>query len=171
MPFVILCMIFQEKCFSYYILLTDQVSFFLSLPLEILGNMCIAILPPGCDVINIGIKLMYLIKSFFNMIKKSRQKYLTIINLNPLSVNPTEWSNTLKQFVAKLPTNCLSVSGHFVNLALKGLKSHWKSRKTLFSRSFIYCYLTKWKQHRIWKQTCVFFLLLSQHINSYCFTS
>ena len=79
--FVILCMIFQEKCFSYYILLTDQVSFFLSLPLEILGNMCIAILPPSCDVINIGIKLMYLIKSFFNMIKKSRQKYLTIINL------------------------------------------------------------------------------------------
>ena len=29
--------------------------------------------------------------------------------LNPLSANPTEWSNTLKQFVGKLPTNCLSV--------------------------------------------------------------
>ena len=33
----------------------------------------------------------------------------------------TKWSNTLKQFVGKLPTNCLSVSDHFVKLALKGL--------------------------------------------------
>ena len=29
---------------------------------------------------------------------------------------------TLKQFVSKLPTNCLSVFDHFVQLALKGLK-------------------------------------------------
>ena len=29
--------------------------------------------------------------------------------LNPLSANPTKWSNTLKQFVGNLPTNCLSV--------------------------------------------------------------
>ena len=41
---------------------------------------------------------------------------------NPLSTNITKWSNTLKQFVGKLPTNCLSVSDHFVELALKGLK-------------------------------------------------
>ena len=41
---------------------------------------------------------------------------------NPLSTNITKWSNTLKQFVGKLPTNCLSVSDHFVGLALKGLK-------------------------------------------------
>ena len=40
---------------------------------------------------------------------------------NPLSANPIKWPNTLKQFVGKLPTNCLSVFGHFVNLALKGL--------------------------------------------------
>ena len=32
-------------------------------------------------------------------------------------------SNTLKQFVGKLPTNCLSVFDHFVVLALKGLKN------------------------------------------------
>ena len=43
------------------------------------------------------------------------------INLNPLSANFTKWSNTLKQFVDKLPTNCLSVFGHFVGLAPKGL--------------------------------------------------
>ena len=41
--------------------------------------------------------------------------------LNPLSANFTKWSNTLKQFVGNLPTNCLSVFGHFVGLALKGL--------------------------------------------------
>ena len=40
--------------------------------------------------------------------------------LNPLSANPTKWSNTLKQFVGKLPTNCLSVFNHFLGLALKG---------------------------------------------------
>ena len=42
---------------------------------------------------------------------------------NPLSANPTKWSNTLKQFVCNLPTNCLSAFDHFVKLALKGLNS------------------------------------------------
>ena len=41
---------------------------------------------------------------------------------NPLSTNFTNWSNTLKQFIGKLPTNCLSVFDHFVGLALKGLR-------------------------------------------------
>ena len=41
---------------------------------------------------------------------------------NPLSANPSKWSNTLKQFVGKLPTNCLSVFDHFVKLALKGVR-------------------------------------------------
>ena len=40
---------------------------------------------------------------------------------NPLSAIITKWSNTLKQFVGKLATNCLSVSDHFVGFALKGL--------------------------------------------------
>ena len=43
-------------------------------------------------------------------------------DFNPLSANPTKWSNALKQFVSNLPTNCLSVSDHFVILELKGLK-------------------------------------------------
>ena len=42
--------------------------------------------------------------------------------LNPLSANPTKWSNKLKQFVRKLPTNCLSVFDHSVGLTIKGLK-------------------------------------------------
>ena len=41
--------------------------------------------------------------------------------INPLSANITKWSNTLKQFVGKLATNCLSVFDHFVGLALKGV--------------------------------------------------
>ena len=45
------------------------------------------------------------------------------MHFNPLSANITKWSNTLKQFVAKLPTNCLNVFDHFVGLALKGLKT------------------------------------------------
>ena len=47
-----------------------------------------------------------------------------MVNFNPLSANPTKWSNTLKQFVANLSTNCLSVFDHFVKLALKGLKNY-----------------------------------------------
>ena len=49
----------------------------------------------------------------------SNMNYLA--KVNPLSANPTKWSDTLKQFVANLPTNCLSVFDHFVILALKGL--------------------------------------------------
>ena len=40
----------------------------------------------------------------------------------PFKRQPTKWSNTLKQFVSKLPTNCLSVFDHLVKLALKGLR-------------------------------------------------
>ena len=39
--------------------------------------------------------------------------------ISPLSASPTKWSNTLKQFVGKLPANCLSGFDHFVKLALK----------------------------------------------------
>ena len=42
---------------------------------------------------------------------------------NPLSANFKKWSNTLKQFVGKLPRNCFSVFDHFVGLTLKGLRS------------------------------------------------
>ena len=41
--------------------------------------------------------------------------------INSLSANPTKWLNTLKTIHRLLPTNCSSVFGHFVGLALKGL--------------------------------------------------
>ena len=40
---------------------------------------------------------------------------------NTLNANPTKWSNTLKQFLGNLPTNCLNVFDHFVGLAFKAL--------------------------------------------------
>ena len=43
-------------------------------------------------------------------------------SINTLSANPTKWSNTLKQFVGNLPTNCLSVFDHFARLVLRGLR-------------------------------------------------
>ena len=46
---------------------------------------------------------------------------IDFIMFNPLSANPMKWSNTLKLFVGKLLTNCLSVFDHFVKFALKGL--------------------------------------------------
>ena len=69
--------------------------------------------------------------------------------INPLSANFTKWSNTLKQFFGKLPTNCLSVFDHFLKLGLKRLKhikqkslpnknnsiNNWNS--TLWNRSIL----------------------------------
>ena len=54
-----------------------------------------------------------------DFLSDSRKEY---DNFKPLSANPTKWSNTLKQFVGKLATNCLSVFDHFVKLTLKGLR-------------------------------------------------
>ena len=66
-PCLIFCIIFEEKYFSCYIILIDQIllSGYLYL-CEILGNMCIAIVcKPGCDVMNFEVNLIFLIKPFF----------------------------------------------------------------------------------------------------------
>ena len=87
------------------------------------------------DVVNDNEPILNYINKFRNRpsikVVKSRKKeeqsftfnYVSYEDvLNALSANFTKWSNTLKQFVGKLPTNCLSVFDHFVGLALKGLK-------------------------------------------------
>ena len=63
----------------------------------------------------------------------SQEKNVLESLFNPISANPTKWPNTLKQFVSNLPTNCLSVFGHFVNLAVKGLikVQTWRSATLL----------------------------------------
>ena len=58
---------------------------------------------------------------FYNEISCLHLK-ISLFHVNPLSANPEKWSNTLKQIVGNLPTICLSVFDHFINLALKGLK-------------------------------------------------
>ena len=57
--------------------------------------------------------------------------------VNPLSANPTKWSNTLKQFVGNLPTTCLTVFDQFVKFALKGLK-----KRVLFLKIAKSCFTT-----------------------------
>ena len=54
----------------------------------------------------------------------SLKTYKTKCIFNSLCTNFTKLSNKLKQFVRKMPTNCLSVFDHFVGLALKGLNSY-----------------------------------------------
>ena len=71
----------------------DWPNFITSFPLllEILFNMCIAIVcQPGSDVINFEINLIFLIKSFFDMAKTSRQKFLRW--------NKKQFSSFLKSF-------------------------------------------------------------------------
>ena len=70
----------------------------------------------------------------FNILKDKNEKtwkievsfarilFKTSYFINPLSANITKWSNTLKQFIGNLLTNCLSVFDHFVIVALKGLR-------------------------------------------------
>ena len=64
---------------------------------------------------------MMLTKAFEIFLSEARFVFQAAIN--PLSAKLIKWSNTLKQFVGKLPTNCLSVFDHFSGLALKGLKT------------------------------------------------
>ena len=58
-------------------------NFIVWLPLlfEILANICVVIVCfPGCDAINFEILSFFIIKPFFYMTKKSRQKYKNLDN-------------------------------------------------------------------------------------------
>ena len=57
-----------------------------------------------------------------------------IININPLRASPIKWPNKN----GKLPTNCLSVFGHFVNLALKELILTSVTGKTVIKLAWIF---------------------------------
>ena len=90
-----------------------------------------------------GYRNLILVLNVVNRRTSKRSKFVLTLNLNEERAyeilryyifhrflddfrgnrNPTKWPNTLKQFVGKLPTNCLSVFGHFINLVLKGLNS------------------------------------------------
>ena len=61
------------------------------------------------------------LKKLVEQLARAYMKLISLAAISPLSANFTKCPNTLKQFVGKLPTNCLSVFDHFVGLALKGL--------------------------------------------------
>ena len=65
-----------------------------------------------------------------------------LVRLNPLSTIFLKWPNTVKQFVGKLPTNCLSVFGHFKKMVLKGITINLKLLNIDMSSACIYlCYI------------------------------
>ena len=86
--------------------------------------------------------------------------------LNPSSANPTKWPNTLQQFVGKLPKNCLSVFGHFVGLALKGLKNQvplpFFTISSLCLHYFLFALLTLSNYQRSKKQNKIFKMTVFQ---------
>ena len=70
LPQHILCMIFQEKCFSSYILLTGQMSLSHCLYFLRYWVICVVIICfPVCDTINFKINYSFLFKPFFYMTK------------------------------------------------------------------------------------------------------
>ena len=79
--------------------------------------------------------------------------------LNPLSANRTKWSNTLKQFLRKLQTNCLSVLDHFLGLALKGLKRTLSMNVTFWLIIFFVLPFWKFWDLRV-KSSSLWYLIL-----------
>ena len=75
-----------------------------------------------------------LVVSLFLFYKEAERFLQSVMNhFNPLSTKPTKWSNTLKQIVGKLPTNCLSVFDHFVKFAFKGLSRSYLLSNWLYN--------------------------------------
>ena len=86
---------------------------------------------------------------------------LTIFYCLISSANFTKWSNTLKQFLDKLATNCLSVFDHFVGLALKRLISFFSNlliayillysvMRNFTSKTIVQSRLTLKYQKKVW---------------------
>ena len=71
----------------------------------------------SCRYLDSDTHFLKIFKYFQVRIKKNGSNGL-ITGFNPLSTNFTKWSNTLKQFVGNLPTNCLSVFDYSVGLTL-----------------------------------------------------
>ena len=91
--------IFEEKYFSRYILLADQIqTVWSSLLLKTLRNMCILIdWSPDCDVINYKINLSFLMKPFLRMTEVAKQSVNDdITSLKDLSVNRILWRSKIR---------------------------------------------------------------------------
>ena len=65
--------------------------------------------------------------------------YIFIFHEKYLLVNPRKWYNTLKQFVAKLPTNRLSVFDHLWDWRLKGKRQKVLLTLIIVSNFYMTC--------------------------------
>ena len=89
-----------------------------------------------------------LMKSLNGILMNSYYWLLELVKTNcanPLSVNPSKWVNTLKQFVGKLPRSCLYVFDHFVLLAQRLRMSAFKFLCSSIEKTLD----IKWKQRRL----------------------
>ena len=94
------CVWFSKKLFLMLILLTDQTSLFDCLYFLRYWAICVLQLfvSDVCDVKNSEINLIFLIKPFFYVIKKSRQKLKYLENEKSLRWNKKHFSSFLKGF-------------------------------------------------------------------------
>ena len=91
-----------------------------SFPIKPLLQKFIQLTPP--DPLLLKIVETHSLKMLWQFLRDQNSLVANPIQVvSPSSANPTKWSHTLKQFVSKFPTNCLSVFDHFLKLALKGL--------------------------------------------------
>ena len=91
---------------------------------------------------------------------------LKIVAILPFKRQIKKWPNTLKQFVAKLSTNCLTVLGHFVGLALKGFRQNFKAFKKIYLLVKINYGPTLYDQH-VHSNICFDFFFSSFNHNLY----
>ena len=75
-------------------------------------------------------------KVYFSEMQQSlRREHIDVRIVIRLSAKPTKSSKALKQFVGKLPTNCLILLDHFVGLVIK---AYFSGLRLNFSSPFIY---------------------------------
>ena len=71
----------SKKCFACYIILTDQISLSNCLYFSRYWAICVLqLFVTDCDVIETEMNFIFLIKSFWYMTKKSRQKFKYLEN-------------------------------------------------------------------------------------------
>ena len=75
-------------------------------------------------------------KVYFSEMQQSlRREHIDVRIVIRLSAKSTKSSKALKQFVGKLPTNCLILLDHFVGLVIK---AYFSGLRLNFSSPFIY---------------------------------
>ena len=94
--------------------------------------------------------------------------YFTLLNFKCLF---RKMAKTLKQFLGKLPSNCLSVFDHFVKLALKGLNYVFLKQEH-YQFSLLVCYtiiLLQFVARFLKVQESIYYSGLTKYLAAYIF--